>query len=145
MSAAPSTPSLWTTRAFAPVTPPVCVLIVDDDGDVADAMQAVLETEEFEARTADSTTSLRLISVWIPHVVVLDIEMPIQNGFDLTRTMRQIAHMRLVPIIAHSSLPEEDVVAEGMAVDMDAYCSKSHPPTVLLTLLHHVAPLALGP
>ncbi|SAK95066.1 response regulator receiver protein [Caballeronia catudaia] len=144
MSTARSTPPLWTTRAFAPVTPPICVLIVDDDGDVADALQAVLEAEEFTARTADSTASLRLIGVWIPHVVVLDIEMPIQNGFDLSRSIRQIAHMRLVPIIAHTSLPEEDVMTEGVAAGMDAYCSKSNPPTVLLTLVRHMTPLLLG-
>lgn len=144
MPAAPMTPPLWTSRAFAPVSPPVCVLIVDDDGDVADALQAVLEAEGYEARSADCTASLILIGIWIPHIVVLDIDMPIQNGFDLTRAMRQIAHMRLVPIIAHTSLLEEDVVAEGIAAGMDAYCSKSDSPTVLLTLLRQVAPLPLG-
>jgi CheY-like chemotaxis protein len=141
--AASSTPPLWTTRAFATVTPPVCVLIVDDDENVASALQVMLETEGFIAGVADSTSTLKLIGLWIPHIVVLDIEMPIRNGFDLTRTLRQIAHMRLVPIIAHTSLAEDDVVTEGIASGIDAYCNKSNPPTTLLTLLRHMTPLSL--
>jgi CheY-like chemotaxis protein/3'-phosphoadenosine 5'-phosphosulfate sulfotransferase (PAPS reductase)/FAD synthetase len=145
VSAAPLTPPLWTTRVFSPVTPPVGVLIVDDDHDLADALQAVLEAEGFEARTADCPACLRLIGFWIPHIVVVDIEMPIQNGFELARAMRQVAHMRLVPIIAHTSLAEEDVAREGFASGMDAYCSKSDGPSVLLALLRRVAPVSLGP
>lgn len=145
MAAAPLTPPLWTTRVFSPVTPPVCVLIVEDDYDLAYALQAVLETEGFEARTADSTGCLTLIRRWIPHIVIADIEMPLLNGFEVARAMRQVAHMRLVPIIAHTSLAEEDVAKEGVAAGMDAYCSKSDGPTMLLALLGRVAPVSLGP
>jgi DNA-binding response OmpR family regulator len=122
----------------------VCVLIVDDDDDVAHALQAMLETEGFKTRTADATSSLTLIGLWIPHIVILDIEMPLLNGFDLTRTLRQVAHMRLVPIIAHTSLAEDDIVSEGIACGIDAYCNKSNPPTVLLALLRHMTPLSLA-
>lgn len=145
MPAAPSIPPLWTTRVFPPVNPPVCVLIVDDDHDLTDALLAVLEAEGFEARTADCPACLRLIGIWTPHIVVIDIEMPIQNGFEVARAMRQVAHMRLVPIVAHTSLAEKDVVKEGLAAGMDAYCSKSDGPTMLLALLRRVAPVSLDP
>lgn len=145
MPAAPSIPPLWTTRVFSSVNPPVCVLIIDDDHDLADALLAVLEAEGFEARTADCPGCLRLIGIWIPDIVVVDIEMPIRNGFEVARAIRQVAHMRLVPIIAHTSLAEEDVVREGLAAGMDAYCSKSDGPTMLLALLRRVAPVSLDP
>ncbi|SAL07306.1 response regulator receiver protein [Caballeronia arationis] len=145
MPAASLTPPLWTTRVFSPVRPPVGVLIVDDDHDLADALQAVLEAEGFEARTADCPACLGLIRFWIPHIVVADIEMPIQNGFALARAMRQVAHMRLVPIIAHTSLAEKDVAREGFASGMDGYCSKSDGPSSLLALLRRVAPVSLAP
>lgn len=145
MPAAPSIPPLWTTRAFSPVSPPVCVLIVDDDYALALALQALLETEGFEARTADCTAYLTLIAVWIPHLVIADIQMPLLNGFEVARAMRQVAHMRLVPIIAHTSFPEEDVVNEGLAGGINAYCSKSDGPTMLLAILRRVAPVSLRP
>ncbi|KXV16519.1 hypothetical protein CR51_00920 [Caballeronia megalochromosomata] len=70
--------------------------------------------------------------------------MPLLNGFEVARAMRQVAHMRLVPIIAYNSLPEEDVVNESLAAGMDAYCSKSDGPTMLLAILGRVAPVSLG-
>jgi PleD family two-component response regulator len=47
-----SLPGLWTARPFAPISPPVVVLIIDDDGDSAQALAAALDMEGFRTVVA---------------------------------------------------------------------------------------------
>ncbi|WP_244808872.1 response regulator [Caballeronia zhejiangensis] len=119
----------------------MCVLIVDDDQEVAEALCAVLLLEGFESRFADCIRCLQMIDAWIPHVIVLDIEMPIMDGFKVSQALRRRTHLTTAAVIAHTSLAEADVIEHGSAAGMDAYCRKGNAPTVLLELIRQVAPL----
>jgi len=57
------------------------ILVVDDDGDVADTMAAVLELGGHTVRTAhDGLEGLARVAERRPDVVVLDVEMPLLDG-----------------------------------------------------------------
>src|SRR5437763_17021506 len=80
---------LWNARPFEGVTPPVAVLIVDDDSAGAEALAAALATEGFRTIVADGGyAAFRTQSAWAPHVIILDIEMPDSDGFAVASAMR---------------------------------------------------------
>jgi CheY-like chemotaxis protein len=132
---------LWTSRSFAAVRPPLAALIVDDDDALTAALEDVLRSEGLEPRIVHGgADALRVTQFWTPHVVVLDIQMPEFDGFRVAQALRTSPRLSLVPIIAHTSLAEREVVARGKACGMDAYCRKGDSPRVLLRLIRQVAP-----
>jgi PleD family two-component response regulator len=105
---------LWSVRSFSSVTPPVAVLIVDDDRAGAEALSAVLALEGFRTEVLDGGgPALKAHSALMPHIVILDIEMPLCDGFTVAEAMRESSEFAVVPIIAYSSLDEADVVERG--------------------------------
>jgi DNA-binding response OmpR family regulator len=142
MSAAALTPPsrVWSTRAFDTVDPPIRALVIDDDNDFAQALAAVLALEGFDVQTADCVGCFEITRRWMPSVVLLDMEMPIMNGFRVAQELRKLAHCARVPIIAHTSLGENDVLVQGMPSGIDAYCRKGGTPQALVSLLRLVTP-----
>ncbi|MFM0327563.1 response regulator [Caballeronia glebae] len=132
---------LWTNRRFDTVEPPVQVLIVDDDRNVADALGHALESGGMTVTIAyDGAEAIRSVQRLTPHVVILDIQMPDTDGFKVARALRTWRRFDPIPIIAHTSLPEREIVDRARAVLMDAYCRKGKSVKSLLKLIEVVAP-----
>ena len=132
---------LWTNRTFAAVEPPVQVLIVDDDRNVADALGRALELDGMRVTTAyDGAEAIRPVQRLTPHVVILDVQMPHAGGFKVARALRTWRRFDPIPIIAHTLLPEREIMDRGRAVQMDAYCRKGKSAHSLLKLIELVAP-----
>ncbi|WP_062641521.1 response regulator [Caballeronia arationis] len=132
---------LWTTRAFELVEPPVTALIVDDDDALAEALAQALAAGGLQATTAlGGGAAIRATQHWTPHIVVLDIQMPGCDGFQVARAFRTSPRLVLVPIIAHTSLAEREIIERGKAAGIDAYCRKGNSPRALLRLIAHLTP-----
>ncbi|HEY1213508.1 MAG TPA: response regulator [Bryobacteraceae bacterium] len=132
---------LWTSREFAVVEPPVTVLIIDDDLNAADALAHVLEAHGLEVRTASGgVQAVKSTQQWTPAVIILDIEMPQADGFKVARALRTSRRFEVIPIVAHTSLPEREVLDRGSSAQIDAYCRKGKSTQSLLKLIELVAP-----
>ncbi|SAK89888.1 response regulator receiver protein [Caballeronia arationis] len=133
---------LWSSRAFQSVTPPIAVLIVDDDRAVAEALSAALAFEGFRPAVVDGGYSAFLTPPALtPHIVILDIEMPLCNGFAVAAAMRDSGRFSATPIIAYSSLAEAEVMERGKEAQIDAFCRKGNSMRCLLALIDHLAPV----
>jgi CheY-like chemotaxis protein len=134
-------PGLWATRQFEAVHPPVAVLIVDDEASIAEALAAALTAYGFCTRIANGgVAALRSPRAWTPHVVVLDIEMPTCDGFTVAKVMRDSTRFAVVPIIAHTSLAEAEVIERGKSVDIDAFYRKGDALPGLFHMIEYLAP-----
>jgi PleD family two-component response regulator len=137
-------PGLWRIRSFQSVTPPIAVLIVDDDGASAEALSNALMLEGFSTTVVDGGCSaFRTPHSLTPHIVILDIQMPLCDGFAVAAAMRGSRRFAMVPIIAHSSLNEADVIERGKQAQIDAFCRKGSSLHCLLKLIEHMAPARL--
>ena len=66
------------------------ILVVDDNVDAADTLEALLEMDGFEVSTAyDGLAAVAAVKAGHPDIVVMDIGMPGMDGYDAARMMRQ--------------------------------------------------------
>lgn len=142
MSSAALLPSsrVWSTRIFKPLDRPVCALVIDDDERIAQALAAVLKVEGFEVKISDCVDCFEIVKRWTPNVVLLDIEMPFLNGFGVAKELRKLSQCADTPIVAHTSLPEDAVLLQGIPAGIDAYCRKGNALDALIALLGVMAP-----
>src|SRR2546425_9478284 len=68
---------------------PLRVLVADDERDAANTLHKVLHLEGYDVRAAyDGAEVLQAAREFHPDVVILDIEMPQLNGYDVARALR---------------------------------------------------------
>ncbi len=67
----------------------VRVLVVDDVSDAAEALASALQADGYTVRTArDGAHALSIIDSFLPHCVLLDIDMPTMDGQELASRLR---------------------------------------------------------
>ena len=70
-------------------TPPIRVLVVDDEPQILRALRAALRGHGYDVQTAaDGEEALDLLALHPPDVVILDLIMPGKSGFDVVREVR---------------------------------------------------------
>jgi DNA-binding NarL/FixJ family response regulator len=107
------------------MTPPVRVLIADDHRLFAEALEAVLATEErieVVGRAADGEEAVALARTLHPDVVALDISMPVMDGFEAAVQLELLEHPPAVLMLTGSSAPED--VERARAVGVKGYITK---------------------
>jgi len=102
-SAEPSEPHAVATQpaARAPVVDGQRVLIVDDNEDAADMLAMVLRARGYDTRVAhDGPSALRTIEDFKPQAALLDIGLPVMDGFELARRLRALPELDGLRLIA---------------------------------------------
>ena len=93
------------------MSPPLYVLIVEDDPDTREALQTVLELEGYEVIVAEhGQEALDRMRDFTPDVILLDMRMPIMDGGTFARMYRQQPGP-LAPIIALTATADAARVA----------------------------------
>ena len=94
------------------------LLVVDDREENLVAMEALLGDGQWNVRTVDSgEAALRCLMEEDVGLVLLDVQMPKMDGFEVARLMRGSPHTRHTPIIFLSAIAHtEDSVLQGYAI-----------------------------
>lgn len=113
------------------------ILVVEDNGDLADGLRYNLELEGYEVAVAgDGRAALRLARDWTPSLVVLDLMLPELDGFQVLQAMRGDGNR--TPVLILSARGEEADKVRGFRLDADQYVTK---PFGLLELLERIRSL----
>src|SRR5688572_19421700 len=109
------------------------ILLVDDRPENLLALEAVLEPLDQElVRANDGPEALRFLLKSEFAVILMDVQMPGMNGFELARVIKSREKTKYVPIIFLTAISkEEDFVFEGYSVGAVDYMSKPFNPDVL--------------
>jgi two-component system catabolic regulation response regulator CreB len=124
--------------AFAQQT----ILIVEDEPGIADTLQYALRKDGFDpAWCPTAEAALQWLEMRKPSLIVLDVGLPDQNGFDLFRKLRLVNDVPVVFLTARSD--EIDRVV-GLELGADDYISKPFSPREFLARVRSVLRRAGG-
>ena len=113
----------------------VRVVVIDDAPDAAEALALSLQFDGYAVRTASNgVDALTLIEEYNPHCVLLDIRMPLMDGCELSRRLRERYGDDIV-LIAVTGLDEHDERAAESFVRVDHYLRKPIKPEELQLIL----------
>jgi chemosensory pili system protein ChpA (sensor histidine kinase/response regulator) len=119
------------TLAAAPL-----VMVVDDSLTVRRVTQRLLERSGFEVLLAkDGVDALRQLQDVRPDLMLVDIEMPRMDGFDLTRHVRRTELTRSIPIVMITSRTADKHRRMAMELGVNAYLGKPYQDDELLALI----------
>jgi len=101
------------------------VLIADDEPNILISLEFLLARAGYEVHTAtDGEETLRAVKRIRPDLLLLDIMLPLKNGFEVCQTLRgepDFAGMKIVMLTAKGRGTE---VAKGLGLGADAYVTK---------------------
>ena len=98
------------------------VLIVDDDENIAELIALYLNKECFDTKiSADGRSGVEDFKSWNPDLVLLDIMLPVMDGYQVCREIRSISQ---VPIIMLSAKGEVFDKVLGLELGADDYLAK---------------------
>ncbi len=116
------------------------VMVVDDSLTVRKITGRLLEREGYTVVTAkDGVDALEQIARQMPRVMLVDIEMPRMDGFDLARNVRGDERTRAIPIIFISSRTAEKHREHATRLGVNAFLGKPYPEAELLDLIAKLA------
>jgi CheY-like chemotaxis protein len=122
------------------VTPPLRILVAEDDESFLEAISLLLEQDDrfvLAGRARNGREAVALAEEVAPDAVVVDIEMPVLDGVEATRRLREAAPD--LPIVAVSGHDYEERVLEIRQAGADDYVRKARLadelPRVLAALL----------
>ena len=101
------------------------ILIVDDDADVRQLLGTVLTHEDYTlAFASDGVETLQKAAELIPDLVLLDVMMPVMNGFDACQRLRADPRLAEVPVIMITALDDLESRVRGIQAGADDFVSK---------------------
>jgi len=125
--------------SMAPVS---TILVVDDDPEIRDLLARFLEKHGMAARTAaDGEKALRAVRDGGVDLVVLNLMLPGEGGFEICRRLRQVS---AVPVIMLTALAEDTDRIVGLELGADDYVTKPFNPRELLARIHTMLRRAAG-
>jgi CheY-like chemotaxis protein len=135
--------ALETTLSLAGVD----LLVVDDDADARDMLQIALQQYGATVRVAASADeAFTALAERPPDVLVSDIEMPDENGYDLVRRLRHSDDQRLrrLPAVALTAYARTEDRVKALLAGFQTHVPKPVEPAELVTVIASLAQRTMG-
>jgi CheY-like chemotaxis protein len=101
------------------------ILVVDDHVDAAETLAELLELLGHETRVAfDARSALEIVRTFHPDVALLDIGLPVMDGCELARRLRQLPALEKTRLIALTGYGRPSDRAVSAAAGFDAHLLK---------------------
>src|SRR5215468_6854728 len=113
------------------------VLVVDDDPDILDALSEILEAEGYDVQRArNGREALQRLEQGLPDLVLLDLMMPVMDGWEFARSLDPGARP---PIIVLSA--DRNVSAKAKEIGALGWLAKPFELSDLLAAVRNVVPV----
>jgi two-component system cell cycle response regulator DivK len=117
------------------------ILIIEDQEDNRAIMRDLLSTAGYALIEAvDGEEGVRLARSERPDLILMDIQLPVLDGYEATRRIRAIADLKSVPIIAVTSYALSGDEAKTREAGCDSYVAKPFSPRELLAKVRALLP-----
>jgi len=103
------------------------VMIVEDDTVLANALKLALENEGYELSLAtDGEEAERMIKAEVPDLILLDLLLPIKNGFEVLKVIRQDPGTKDINVVILTNFEQETSIDEGKRLGAKDYIVKAN-------------------
>jgi DNA-binding response OmpR family regulator len=104
---------------------PQKILIVDDEPNIVLSLEFLMEQSGYEVAIArDGEQALQQMETFQPDLILLDVMMPVRNGYEVCQKIREISAWNRVKIVMLSAKGRDLEVSKGLALGADAYVTK---------------------
>jgi DNA-binding response OmpR family regulator len=115
------------------------LLIVDDNRDSADSLAMVLQHQGFDVRVAyEGQQAVEVARSFYPEVLIVDLVMPILDGFQLAKQLRHMPEFEKSVFVALSGYSDQSHLDEASKAQFDEYLFKPPKIDLLLAILSEV-------
>ena len=112
------------------------ILVVDDNRDAAEATKVLLELGGHEVKmVGDGSEALASAPVFAPDVVLLDIGLPMMDGYQVAQRLREVAQTRASCLIALTGYGQPADRERARVAGFDHHLTKPADPDALLALV----------
>jgi two-component system cell cycle response regulator DivK len=117
------------------------ILVVEDEEDNRQILRDLLATSGYEMVEAkDGEQALAAVDQHRPDLILMDIQLPIMDGYEATRRIRANPANKRIPIIAVTSYALSGNESMAIAAGCDAYVPKPYSPRELLAKIREFLP-----
>jgi len=115
------------------------VLIVEDDRDIAEMVEYNLKEEGYETVSAfNGEEGVKLAKKESPDLIILDIMLPIIDGFEVCRVLKKEQITAEIPVIILSAKSQETDKIVGLELGADDYITKPFSPRELIARIRAI-------
>lgn len=113
------------------------ILIVDDVEANIDILVHTLEND-YQLRVAmDGQAALESIELNSPDIILLDVMMPIMDGYEVIRRLKSDERTRLIPVLFLTALTDQQAEAKGLALGAVDFITKPFNPELVKARVHN--------
>jgi two-component system cell cycle response regulator DivK len=117
------------------------ILVIEDHEENRRILRDLLTSAHYEMLEAETgEDGLRLVEAHRPAVVLMDIQLPGLDGYEVTRRLKANPALRRIPIIAVTAHALSGDDAKAFEAGCDAYFAKPYDPMALLTKIREYVP-----
>jgi two-component system cell cycle response regulator DivK len=112
------------------------ILVVEDQEDLRGVLRTLLTGSGYEMiEAADGAAGVAKAKSERPDLILMDIQMPVLDGYDATRQIKSDATLKSTPVIAVSSFAMRGDEEKARASGCDSYVTKPYSPMQLLRVI----------
>lgn len=105
------------------------ILVAEDDKFLASAYRVKLSKAGHEIKIAsDGQEALDILNTFTPDVILLDLIMPVKDGFVVLEELKKNNDWKNIPVIVASNLSQKEDIDKGMSLGASDYIIKSQMP-----------------
>ncbi|MGC8595593.1 MAG: response regulator transcription factor [Candidatus Kryptoniota bacterium] len=109
------------------------ILLAEDTQEVASLLLFKLRKSGFIVHHAvNGEEALKMVNVVKPDLIILDVMMPVIDGFEVLMKLRENETTKSIPVLMLTSLSTEKEVVRGLQLGADDYLTKPFSPQELL-------------
>ncbi len=117
------------------------ILVVEDQADNRQILRDLLAGTDYEIIEAENgLEAIAAVAKQKPDLILMDIQLPILDGYEATRRIKADPALRSIPIIAVTSYALSGDEEKGRNAGCDAYVTKPYSPRQLLAKIREFLP-----
>ena len=110
-----------------------CILVVEDQEDNRQIVRDLLTTTDYQVMEAENgEEALAAVAKQRPDLILMDIQLPIMDGYEATRRLKADPDLKSIPIIVVTSYALSGDEEKARLAGCDAYVAKPFSPRQLL-------------